>query len=245
MAQSLDIGLHQSNRRWLLVMGLLSTCIATNCGGNTLDPAVTREAGGSPVTPGTGGALQGGGGTTGTAPAGGASSSTGTATIWDGGAPGSDFPQPGLTGGTPASNVGGSSQNSSCADYNAARALSDGLLEACRIASSGSCKATLQEYLTGQSALATISLAEGCGTRTVGWDARLGGRLFTYDQNDVLLGFKFWDDIPNGPCKASGTYSYSMGSSRTTLIQASSGCVEDVVCTVALTDASQLHCPTQ
>jgi hypothetical protein len=105
------------------------------------------------------------------------------------------------------------------------------------------CKATLQEYLAQTTAI-QVSMVEGCGTRTVGWDARLGGKLYTYDASGALVGFNFWDDVPNGPCKANQKFSYSMGTRRQSLLQVSTACASDQLCTVSVGATSDLHCPT-
>lgn len=203
-------------------------------------------SGGNPTSVGTGGKVSGGAGSGGNVAAGagaGGKVSAGAGAAGIGAANSAG----GITG---TSGAGGPAV---CAAYKAADARADGLVDACAIASNGWCKATLQEFISAQVSSTTTAwttmLVEGCGTRSVGWDARLGGKILTFDASGNLVGYRFWNDTPNGPCgntagSGTPTFSYNKGTSRSTLLAASATCTSDVVCSMTATSASQVHCPS-
>ena len=254
---------HASGKMTLCYAVLLLSPSLLNCGGAQGVPpdgnggtsaggaGTIPTAGGARNTtggasPATGGAMTATGGTT-SAAAGGAMTATGGTTNAAGGATAAIGGSMTTTGGT-TNAAGGATEGSTCDAYKSATADPQWLLQACRLATNDRCPPTLPEYMTSSlrgAVTNAVKLVEGCGTRSVGWDAGLGGSVLTYDSNNQLIGFYSWDDVPNGPCKnVNSEHVYRMGNYRTTLRIGSTSCVSDVVCAVAApTDESTLHCP--
>jgi hypothetical protein len=136
--------------------------------------------------------------------------------------------------------VAGSPLSAECAAYTTA-VESGNLLEACQLAFNGPCHATLAEYVAAQvkAHSTTIQLVEGCGSRSVGSEAWYAIYVQTYDAEGVLSGFYRATDSVGGPCDRRW---YKMGTSRVSLDRADANCSSDLVCSVDVTNADQLHC---
>jgi hypothetical protein len=178
----------------------------------------------------------------------------GGASAASGGSGGVNAATGGAAGGLGGANGGaaGGLGGGTCETYKSAVARPGGLLEACDLVSaSATCPPTLASYLTTQlrgDATTAVKLVEGCGTRSVGWDASLGGYVLTYDANNQLIGYAIWNDVPHGPCATVSDqgFLYTAGTARRSLFTADASCASDVVCTVpAPVNEATLHCPSR